>query len=271
MASGAGPTSAPHREAALITGASSGIGLALARLFAADKRDLVLVARRREALTQLADELQQTHGVSVNVLAADLAEPDAATSLARALGAIGLSVNTLVNNAGIGVYGPFVESDPARETEMIRVNVIALTELTKKFLPAMVRLGRGQILNVSSTAAFQAGPLMSVYYATKAYVLSFSEALSNETAGTGVTVTCLCPGPTITEFQKRAGVDQTRLFNSPWVMNAEDVARAGYEGMKKGKTLVIPGVMNRLMVQGVRLMPRKAVTQAARRIQEKRK
>lgn len=271
MSAGEGRRSAISRETALITGASSGIGLELARLFAADKKDLVLVARDRDKLTEIAGELQEKHGVSVNVLAADLAEPDAAPSVARALGGIGLSVDTLVNNAGVGVYGRFAESDGARELEMIRVNVVALTELTKMFLPAMVRRGRGRILNVSSTAAFQPGPLMSVYYATKAYVLSFSEALTNETAGTGVTVTCLCPGPTITEFQKRAGVDDARLVNSPWVMNAEQVARVGYEGMKRGKSLVIPGFMNRLMVQGVRLMPRKVITQAARRIQEKRK
>ena len=271
MPDGTGPSAAPYREAALITGASSGIGLELARLFAADKKDLVLVARNRERLTQLAVELQQKHGVSVNVLAADLADPGAPSSIARALSCIGIAVDTLVNNAGIGVYGRFVETDVAKEHEMIQVNVIAPTELTKMFLPAMVRRGRGRVLNVSSTAAFQPGPLMAAYYATKAYVLSFSEALTNETRGTGVTITALCPGPTITEFQKRAGANDTRLFNSPLVMDARRVARAGYEGMKKGKSLVIPGVINRLMVQGLRLLPRKTVIQAARRIQEKRR
>ncbi|MFN2385925.1 MAG: SDR family NAD(P)-dependent oxidoreductase [Thermoanaerobaculia bacterium] len=271
MPDGTGPTAAPYRGAALITGASSGIGLELARLFAADRKDLVLVARNRERLTQLAVELQQKHGVSVNVLAADLSEPDAPSSIARALSGIGVAVETLVNNAGIGVYGPFVETDLAKERAMIQINVVAPTELTKMFLPAMMRRGRGQILNVASTAAFQPGPLMAAYYATKAYVLSFSEALANETKGTGVTITTLCPGPTITEFQKRAGANDTVLFNSQLVMEARRVARAGYEGMKKGKSLVIPGLTNRLMVQGLRLLPRKTVTQAARRIQERRK
>ena len=270
MPASEGPSTAPIREVALITGASSGIGLELARLFATDRKDLVLVARNREKLTQIAGELQGKHKVSVNVLAADLADPDAPSSIARALAGIGISVDTLVNNAGIGVYGRFAETDLAKELELIQINAIAVTALTKMFLPAMVRRGRGRILNVSSTAAFQPGPLMSVYYATKAYVLSFSEALSNETRGTGVTVTALCPGPTITDFQRRAGVDDTRLFHSPLVMDARRVARAGYEGMKKGKSLVIPGLINRLLVQGVRLMPRKAVTQAARRIQERR-
>jgi short-subunit dehydrogenase len=271
MPDGTGPTAAPYREAALVTGASSGIGLELARLLAADGKDLVLVARNRDRLTQLAVELQQKHGVSVNVLAADLADPDAPASIARALSGIGVAVETLVNNAGIGVHGRFAETDPARELEMIQINVVAPTELAKMFLPAMVRRGRGRVLNVSSTAAFQPGPLMAVYYATKAYILSFSEALANETRGTGVTVTTLCPGPTLTEFQERTGVNDTVLLKSPLAMDARRVARAGYEGMKKGRSLVIPGVMNRLMVQGLRVLPRKTVTRAARRIQERRK
>jgi short-subunit dehydrogenase len=271
MPAGEGPTAAPLREVALVTGASSGIGLEIARLLAADGKDLVIVARNRERLTQIAGELQSQHKASVNVLAADLSDPDAPASIARALGGIGLSVDVLVNNAGMGVYGPFLETDLARELEMIRVNLVALTELTKMFLPGMVRRGRGRILNVSSTAAFQPGPLMAVYYATKAYALSFSEALANEVRGTGVTVTALCPGPTLTDFQRRAGMEQTKLLRTPMVTDVKSVARAGYEGMKKGKTLVIPGPLNWLLVQGVRLLPRNLVTGAARRVQEKRR
>ena len=189
----------------------------------------------------------------------------------RALEEGGLSVDVLVNDAGFGVYGPFAETAIGKELEMIQVNVMALTHLTKLLLAGMRARRAGRILNVASTAAFQPGPLMAVYYASKAYVLSFTEALANELAGSGVTVTALCPGPTITEFQKHAGVAQTRLFRSMLVMNASEVARAGYEGMLRGKRLVIPGVGNRLLVQALRVSPRSFVTAAARRVQESKK
>ena len=154
---------------------------------------------------------------------------------------------------------------------MIQVNVVAPTHLAKLLLPGMLQRRRGRILNVASTAAFQPGPLMAVYYATKAYVLSFSEALANETAGTGVTVTALCPGPTITEFQKAAGLEATRLFRSPLVMKAPEVARAGYEGMMRGKRVVVPGAANLALVEALRFTPRRMVTAIARRIQESKK
>ena len=153
---------------------------------------------------------------------------------------------------------------------MIQVNVAALTELVKRVLPGMLGRRRGRILNVASTAAFQPGPLMAVYYATKAYVLSFSEALANELSGTGVTVTALCPGPTITEFQKTAGVEKTALFTGPLVMDAAAVARAGYRGMLRGQRLVIPGVANNVLVQALRVSPRRLATAIIRRIQESR-
>ena len=181
-----------------------------------------------------------------------------------------MKVDVLVNDAGFGVYGPFSQTDGAKELEMIQVNISALTHLTKLFLPAMLERRCGRILNVASTAAFQPGPLMAVYYASKAYVLSFSEALANELAGTGVTVTALCPGPTDTEFQKQAGLEKTRLFSNPFVRDARSVARAGYEGMLSGKRIVIPGVANRLLAQSVRFAPRRFVTAIARSLQEQR-
>ena len=260
----------PKRQTALITGASSGIGRELALLLARDGYDLVVVARRRERLEALGTELTRELGARTTVLEADLADPASPGRIAEDLAGRSLTVDVLVNNAGFGVYGSFAKTPIEKETEMIQVNATAVTHLTKLFLAGMIERRRGRILNVASTAAFQPGPLMAVYYATKAYVLSFSEALANELDGTGVTVTALCPGPTITEFQKTAGLEQTRLFTGPLVMDAAAAARAGYEGMKRGKRIVIPGLPNKLLVQAVRVTPRRLVTAIARRIQEKR-
>lgn len=262
---------AQKRLVGLVTGASSGIGLELATLFARDRHDLVLVARSRARLEDIGRAFAQEYGIAATVVARDLADPASPAAIASEVAARGLEVNALVNNAGFGVYGFFAETALERELEMIQVNVAALTHLTKLFLPGMIARGRGRILNVASTAAFQPGPLMAVYYATKAYVLSFSEALANETQGTGVTVTVLCPGPTITEFRKSAGLEDTRLFNNPFVLAAADAARAGYEGLKAGKRVVIPGVANAVMVQATRLAPRRITTAIARKIQETRK
>jgi short-subunit dehydrogenase len=256
---------------ALVTGASSGIGLELATLLARDRHDLVFVARSLDRLEVIARGLREEHGVSVTILAMDLADPVAPLEIARQLAQHRLNIDILVNNAGFGVYGPFSKTPLDKELEMIQVNVTALTHLTKLLLPRMLERRRGRILNVASTAAFQPGPLMAVYYATKAYVLSFSEALANETAGTGVTVTALCPGPTITEFQKQAGVDATRLFKGALVMDAPTVARVGYDGMMRGARVVIPGVANRALVQGLRVTPRRLVTAIARRLQESKR
>ncbi len=257
---------------ALVTGASSGIGLELATLAARDRRDLVLVARSRDRLEGIARGLTEEFGVAATVLAKDLASPDGPGEIARELSARGIRVDLLVNDAGFGVYGLFRDTPIEQELEMIRVNVEALTHLTKLFLPGMLERRSGRILNVASTAAFQPGPLMAVYYATKAYVLSFTEALANETAGTGVSVTALCPGPTITEFQKKAGLEETRLFRgNPLVTSAREAARAGWEGMKRGKRVVIPGAGNFLLAQSVRFAPRRMVTAIARKFQESRK
>jgi len=259
----------PKRPVALVTGASSGIGLELARLLARGGHDLVLTARRRQRLEAAAEELRGL-GAEVTLLVKDLAEPEAAIEIAAELRSRSLDVEVLVNNAGLGVFGPFASTPLEKELEMIQVNAIAVTHLTKLFLPGMLARRRGRILNVASTAAFQPGPLMAVYYATKAYVLSFSEALANETSGTGVTVTALCPGPTVTEFQKRANLEQTRLFRGPLVMDAATVARAGYRGMNRKRRIVIPGLGNNVLAQSIRFTPRRLVTAITRWIQETR-
>ena len=260
---------APLGQTALITGASSGIGYELTKRFAQEGYDLVMVARSEEPLRRCAAALQAASGVSTTVIAMDLARPSAPGELARQLEAAGRSIDVLINNAGFGAHGPFAETDLAVELEMVQVNVVAVMELTKRLLPGMLERRRGMILNVASTAAFQPGPLMAVYYATKAYLLSFSEALANELRGTGVSVTALCPGPTRTSFQQRSGMEHSRLMSGA-LMEAEAVARCGYEGLMRRKVVVIPGWKNRLLAFGVRLLPRSVVTRAVRRLQESR-
>lgn len=263
-------TTQTQKKTALITGASGGIGLDLARLFAEGGYDVVLVARTEPKLKELAQELSSKHGTRALAVAADLADPAAPGLLMERLKAEGLQVDALVNNAGYGAYGAFVETDLDAELKMIQVNISALTALTKAVLPGMLERKSGRILNVASTAAFQPGPLMAVYYATKAYVLSFSEALANETQGTGVTVTCLCPGPTKTGFQQQAKMEQSRLAKGGLeMMDSLTVARSGYEALHRGQAVVIPGFVNNLLAQSVRLLPRSAVTTIVRKIQER--
>lgn len=253
-------------ETTLITGASSGIGRELAGLFARDGHPLVLVARSRPTLDELATALADRHRIRCEVIAADLGEPGAAASVVRRLEDLGVTIGILVNNAGYGVFGPFAETSLARELAMIQVNVVALTELTKRLLPAMLARGHGRILNVASTAAFQPGPLMAVYYATKAYVLSFSEALACELEGTGVTVTTLCPGPTRSGFEAAAGMQASRLMRGN-VAEAAAVARAGYAALMRGKRVFIHGFTNRVFAHGVRFLPRRLTTALVRRVQ----
>lgn len=257
-------------ETALITGASSGIGRELARLAAKDHFDVILVARRRERLHELAGELSARYGVTVEIVAADLAAAGSAERVFDAARARTGGVDVLVNNAGLGAHGLFAETPLERDLDTIRVNVLALTELTKHCVTGMVERNRGRILNVASTAAFQPGPLMAVYYATKAYVLSFTEALDEELTGTGVTATALCPGPTRTEFQEKAGFGDVPLLRGPLVRDAAEVARVGWEGAKRGKRVVIPGFANRVLALGARLSPRRLSTKIARRLQENR-
>ncbi len=244
-----------------------GLGAEFARLLAADGHDLVLVARSDDKLASIKREIEGLHGVSVRLIVKDLGNPRAPQEIFDELRTAGVDIDVLVNNAGFGGYGLFHESDLANDLDMIQVNVIALTHLTHLFVRPMVTRGRGRILNVASTAAFQPGPLQPLYYATKAYVLSFSEAIANELAGTGVAVTTLCPGPTPTGFQARANVGNVRGLRMMMRVSPEEVARAGYEGMKKGKSLVIPGFLNRLVVFLLRLFPRRMITATVRRVQ----
>jgi short-subunit dehydrogenase len=240
---------------ALITGASGGIGEALARELARRKFDVVLAARSEDKLNQLAAAIQREHAVRTTVLVSDLTAPGAAVSLLERVRENVGQIDVLVNNAGFALHGAFNETDLAVEIDMIRLNVEVLTELTKRFLPDLL-VTHGKIMNLGSTASFQPGPMMAVYYATKAYVLSFSEALASELAGTGVTVTCLCPGPTKSGFQARAHLEGARLV-AAGLMSAESVARKGVDGMLAGRRLVIPGVLNWLGAQGVRFAPRR--------------
>jgi len=255
---------------ALVTGASSGIGLELSHLFARDGYRLVLVARSRGALRELGDDLQSRYHVPVRISPKDLAHPASPSELHSELQEAGIVLDVLVNNAGFGVGGAFLDSDWNSEAEMMQVNMVALTHLTKLFLP-QIRAREGKVLNVASTAAFQPGPFMSVYYASKAYVLHFTEALAEELDGSGVTVTCLCPGPVRTNFQKRAHIGETRLVHSPLMVDVREVARIGYEGMKQGKRLVIPGWKNRLVMEMLRIAPRRVVTKMVRKLQEHKK
>ncbi|MCU0294020.1 MAG: SDR family oxidoreductase [Thermoanaerobaculaceae bacterium] len=255
---------------ALITGASSGIGEELARLLARQGCRLVLTARRQDRLDALARELEKAGAEGVWVLAADLAVAGAAARLVEELDHRGLSIDVLVNNAGFGGSGPFLDTDLATEQEMVQLNVVAVMDLCKLLGRRMAARGAGHILNVASTAAFQPGPLMAVYYASKAFVLSFSEALAAELRDAGVVVSTLCPGPTQTEFVARADVGGTRLVNRVTRMaSAPDVARAAFVGLSRGSRLIIPGVVNKLGVLSVRLMPRRWVIALVRRLQEK--
>jgi len=254
---------------ALITGASGGIGYELAKLFAHDHYDLVLVARSAAKLAQFADELQRQFGVSAKPIALDLTASPAPQFLFDQLQREGVTVDVLVNNAGYGVLGEFAEIPLEETLGQIQLNITALTHLTKLFVAPMLERHSGKILNVASTAGFQPGPRMAVYYATKAYVISFSEALANELQGTGVTVTCLCPGATDTGFAKRAGNDQTLLFKQLRPMDAKTVARDGYRALMAGKTLAISGFRNWLIAESVRFSPRKLVTTISRKVLDK--
>lgn len=252
---------------ALITGASGGIGLEFAKLFAKDGYNLILVARSEDKLTQIAEELGRHHNVQVRVCAVDLSKSDGPLKLFATTQELKLDVDVLVNNAGVGQYGHYEELDMQGELDQIQLNVASLTQLTKLFLKHMIAKKQGRILNVASIAGFQPGPLMSVYYATKAYVISYSMALSNELKSKGVTVTCLCPGPTLTGFQSRASMKDSMLLSLS-MKSAEHVAERGYKAIHKGRPLVIVGVFNWLLTQSTRFAPRTWVTWISRRLLE---
>ncbi|OHB67559.1 MAG: short-chain dehydrogenase [Planctomycetes bacterium RBG_13_62_9] len=254
---------------ALITGASSGIGEQLARIHAQHGGDLVVVARRQEKLEALKTELEKAHGITVHVLAKDLTEPDAAQAIHEELRSRGVAVDYLINDAGFGYRGLFHEQDWARNEAMIKLNILALTALTRVFVPEMIARGSGRILNVASMGGFVPGPLQAVYYASKAFVISFSEGIANELAGTGITVTALCPGPTESEFTRSAQMRDVRLTSM--MSSAHKIAAAGYAAMLKGKTVVVPGLLNKITVHGLlRISPRRLTTRISRALMEKR-
>lgn len=243
---------------ALVTGASSGIGRELARLLAADGHRLTLVARSGDQLEQLAAELG-----GADVVAADLATSAGVTQVVERVA----EVDLLVNNAGYGDWGRFADSDLDKQLGMVDLNVRALTHLTHAYLPGMLGRGHGRVLNVASTAAFQPGPLMAVYYATKAYVLSFTEALAEEVRGSGVTVTALCPGPTASGFQSAAALEESRLVAGRTLPSAESVARKGYTGWMRGRAVVVTGLGNKVMAAAPRVTPRPVVRRLVARVQ----
>jgi short-subunit dehydrogenase len=236
---------------------------------AARSYDLVLTARSQDALDRLAAELTERHGIAAQTVVADLAAPNAALALFDRLGATGARVDILINNAGFATFGPFAQADPDAERDELQVNVVALTELTRIFLKGMLERGKGRILNVASTAAFQPGPLMAVYYASKSYVLHFSEAIANELRGSGVTVTVVCPGWTATRFQERAKLHNSRFVARFLTMDSATVARIAVDAMLKGKSLVIPGFRNAAIAWLVRFMPRGFIAAFARRMQDR--
>ncbi len=258
-------TEAPRAGTALVTGASAGIGRELALLLARDGFDLILTARDGTRLHALAAELTERSQARSTVIPCDLSLPSGPRELAARVDDAGLAVDILVNNAGMGAAGPFAELPLERQLSLLQLNMVSLTELTRRFLPPMLQRGRGRILNVASTAAFQPGPYLATYYASKAYVLSLSEALAEEVRESAVTITALCPGPTRTEFFARAEMRASTLAQHT-VMDAAAVAAAGYRGMMRGERIVVPGVANRAAGLLVRATPRSLVTRVVARL-----
>ena len=256
---------------AIITGASSGLGVDFADLFARDGHDLLLIARRRDALESVARSLSDRHGVVCDAFPADLSRRLDREHVAARIRALDDRIDALVNNAGIGAHGFFHETDIERELEIVEVNIAALTHLTKMVLPGMLARRRGRILNVSSVAAFQPGPIMAVYYASKAYVQSFSEALAEEVSGTGVTVTALCPGPTVTQFHSQAGIHANAPAGGAPLMTSREVAEAGYRATMSGKRVMVTGLRNKVIVVANRILSRRRITRIVRGIQERRR
>ena len=253
---------------ALITGASSGIGLELAHVAASNHLNLILLARNAERLMQLRTELEDLYPVKVLAVGCDLSDRETAEKIEILLESRKIIPDILINNAGFGLYGSFDKTDIVKELNMLQLNIVTLTQLTKIIYQKMIARGSGKIMNVSSVAGFMPGPLMSVYYASKAYVLSFTEALANEAMGTGVTVTVLCPGPTSTNFEKNASAEKSLLFkNFGKIPSAQEVAKYGWASLMKGKTTAVYGAKNRWMLFLTRFMSRKALTSMVRKMQ----
>lgn len=262
------------QKTALITGASNGIGLEFARVLAREGYNLVLIARSENKLTQLASELKTKYNRQIRVIAKDLSDITTPQEIFNTLQADHIHIDTLINNAGFAAFGNFTtETDMHDELQMMQLNMVTLTLLTKLFLKPMVAQGGGHILNVASTASFQPGPLMAVYYATKAYVLSFSEAIARELDNTGVTVSALCPGPTESGFQERAAMQESRILSNPMLrmMSSAEVAEEGYKGLVAGKTVIIPGISNKLGALLPRFVPRGTTTRMIMQMQARGK
>ncbi|RIW38898.1 SDR family oxidoreductase [Bacillus salacetis] len=258
-----------ENKAVIITGASSGLGAEFAKQFAKRKFDIVLTARSENKLKELAQQLESSYGIKAYTVPLDLSQSGSAMKLYETVASLGVTADILINNAGFGLFGEFEETEMQKELDMIEVNITALTELTKYFGKDMVSRKSGKILNVASTAAFQPGPLMAVYYATKAYVLSLSEALANEWEGNGVKVAALCPGATETGFSSTAELSQSKLFQSG-VMKADEVVEQAVNSLlETNKTVIIPGFKNKMLASSVRFMPRKMVPSIVRKVQER--
>ncbi len=256
-------------KTALITGASSGIGLELAKIHASQGGDLVIVARNKIKLDELKIQLENEFGIKVVVIEKDLAIPNAALEVFNETESLGIQIDYLINNAGFGLYGKFEHSDWLQESNMIQVNITALTQFTKLYLAGMIARKSGKIMNVASTAAFVPGPTMAVYCATKPYVLSFSEALNNEVSSHGITVTALCPGATASGFSKTALADKSALFSKTKLASSFEVAKFGYDALLKGKQVAIHGFMNQLLAFMVRFIPRSLVVKISRKVIDK--
>ena len=256
---------------ALITGASAGIGMALAALLAEKGINLVLVARREERLKEIKSSLEQKNEIDISIIAIDLTKPGAADEITAILDNKNIRVDYLINNAGFSRQGFFHETDPATIESMITLNVMASVSLTRKMIPRMLEQKQGRILNVASSAAFApGGPMQSIYYATKSFLVSFSRGLAGELAGTGITVTALCPGATATEFEQISGLDKTNLFTTEKVFSAEEVAQDGYDAMMKGELVRLSALtpMNKFVLKHMSLFPAKKILEQIRRRQE---
>ena len=256
---------------ALITGASNGIGLELAKIHASKGGDLVLVARNKSKLDELKHELETKFNIKVYTIGKDLSAANAAKEVYDETSKQQIKIEYLINNAGFGDFGFFTETDWNKESQMINLNITTLTQFTKLYLQDMLKRKSGKIMNVASTAAFQSGPTMAVYYATKAYVLSFSEAVDNEVRDQGISITALCPGATESGFQAAASMEESNLVKGRKLPGSKEVAEYGYAAMLKGKTVAIHGFMNWIMANSVRFIPRSIVVKVTRKIQDKAK
>ena len=255
----------------MITGASGGIGLELAKIHAKNGDDLILVARSQEKLKQIKEDLENNYDISVIIFIKDLSLPNSSHELYDEIKSKKVKVDYVINNAGFGYFGKFSETDWQKELNMINLNITSLVLMTKLFIKDMMLTGGGRIMNVASIAAFMPGPLMSIYYASKSFVLSFSEAIAEELDGSNISVTALCPGPTETDFQKNAELDNSNLFKRLSVADVKTVAEYGYKAMLEGKRIAIPGIMNKITAQTHRFFPRTLITRSVKMIQEESK